>query len=126
MTSLGCRGAQSIPPQASLAEGTGASATALVPLCFSHCCSQSCSLAKPEGPLRLPIQFYPLIFTNEEVTTWRDQVTGSGQDFDVAAEVSHNLNMSRWLVVCLKRDHFSAADAALSPLSVPDVFLCAT
>lgn len=53
-------------------------------------------------------------------------MTGSSQAFDVAAEISHHLNMGQWLVVCLKRYHVSAADAALSPLSVPDMFLCAT
>lgn len=51
----------------------------------------------------------------------RDQVTCPSQDFDVAvtiAEISHNLNMSQWLVVCLKGLllGLSVADTALSPV----------
>lgn len=51
----------------------------------------------------------------------RDQVTCPSQDFDVAvtiAEISHNLNMSQWLVACLKGPFpgLSVADTALSPV----------
>lgn len=96
---------------------------------FSHCSLYSCRLAELEGPPRPPIQFHPLVFTNEEVIgAWRRQVTRPSQDFDVAAaiaEISRKLNMSQWLVACLKRYHFSVADAAPFPLSLPGLFLCA-